>query len=227
MAYVDDAATPVVVAHVQRCPYCQEEVRRLRRLVQRLPAVLHRADCPAPMRLVQYQMDLLPADEQAVIAEHVDTCPDCQAELRQLAAVDADPAAVLLAAIRQARGAVRRIVEAVLASPPPRRVQFAGVRGRPGPQRYQAGDLDVVLEWEPGPGPNRKGNLLGRVTRRGHPVRDIAGTWVWLAAAGVIQNTTVLDDAGCFTLRQVPWGVYDLGFGWQEEAILIRDVQVG
>ncbi len=227
MAYVDGGAPSAVAAHVQRCPYCQEEVRRLRRLAERLPAVLFRADCPDPLTLAQYQMNLLPTDEHVHIDQHVADCADCRAELQQLSTVDADPAAVLLDRIREVRGAIRRVVEAVLVSPLPRRAAIAGVRGWPGPHRYQAGDLDVILEWEPGPGPARKGNLLGRVTQRGHPVEGIAGSWVWLAAAGEIQNTTVLDETGCFTLRLVPWGVYDLGFGWEDNAILVRDVQVG
>ncbi|MEA3309409.1 MAG: hypothetical protein U9Q70_07850 [Chloroflexota bacterium] len=56
-----------------------------------LRAVLWCHACPVPERLGLYQLRLLPAEEQLLLAQHVQACPYCQRELRELAAEETQP----------------------------------------------------------------------------------------------------------------------------------------
>lgn len=51
---------------------------------QRLQASLYRHECPPALTLSDYQMRLLPQQEQSKVASHVARCPHCQAELERL-----------------------------------------------------------------------------------------------------------------------------------------------
>src|SRR5437868_1126893 len=47
-----------------------------------------KTDCPSPGELLQFVLGLLPAGEVDRLAEHVESCDDCEAGLRTLRARD-------------------------------------------------------------------------------------------------------------------------------------------
>ena len=70
--------------HLQQCSACQEEVRWLRMM----QVTLDRFDCPTVEALRDFAMDDLPAQEKRDIAEHLNLCTTCSAEVRDFVEVD-------------------------------------------------------------------------------------------------------------------------------------------
>ncbi|MBU1747087.1 MAG: hypothetical protein KKA73_05320, partial [Chloroflexi bacterium] len=146
------------------------------------------------------------------------SCPLCTRELASLAVVEDG----LLTLLSERLQGTRRWLEATLISAAPRPVELRGV---PSPQRrYQAESLEIFV------GPQQTSG--GRLVLRGHLVpppdqrAQAAGVAVWLAQEGQVLDSQVTDEQGYFAFQPVSSGCYDLGFGWQEQAVLIRDVEV-
>ncbi len=51
----------------------------------KLRQALYRHDCPDPLRLGEYHLDLLPPPDRQSIAEHLGFCPHCRLEVARLA----------------------------------------------------------------------------------------------------------------------------------------------
>ena len=84
LAYIDGEADFWVVEHIEQCPHCRDEVRRLSRFQDRLTTQLYRLTCPSPGELGDYQLNVLPPDRTAAVAMHLSTCPHCAQEVVQL-----------------------------------------------------------------------------------------------------------------------------------------------
>lgn len=84
-----------VKLHVQHCPTCAEQIRRLQaadRLIRRYlaePMVLsdssNRRDCITPEAMTAYLHNLLPVNEKKRVEEHLDGCDGCLSEFSSLA----------------------------------------------------------------------------------------------------------------------------------------------
>jgi len=216
--YATGQASAAVQAHVRRCAHCAAQAAALGDLDHWLLAGLYRASCPAPDALARWQFHLLPAAEELAVAAHVRACPHCTRELHELQAVDDG----LLATLLERLPGVSRWREATLIAAVPRP---AGLRGVLPPQRrYQADGLEIFV------GPQQTSD--GRRLLRGHlvatrpPDQRVAGVEVWLAQAGQVLDRQITDEQGYFVFQPIAPGRYDLGFGWQGQAVLVRDVEV-
>ncbi len=217
LAYVAGQAGADVQDHVRRCAYCAERAAVYGRLDRWLLAGLYRASCPSPGVLARWQFHLLPAGEELRVAVHVRACPHCARELEELAAADDDLLSVLLERLR----GVSRWLEATLVTAAPRPV---GLRGVHAPQRrYRAGDLEVFVGPQIGAGGRR---LMGRLRPPAHRRAQAAGVEVWLIQEGQVLDSRSTDDRGYFVFPALAPGQYDLGLGWQGQAVLIRRVEV-
>ena len=217
LAYTEGEASSAVQDHVQRCVHCAERAAAYGRLDRWLLAGLYRVSCPAPDILAQWQLHLLPAGEELRVAAHVRACPPCTHELEDLAAVDDDLLSLLLDRLR----GVSHWLEATLVTAAPRPV---GLRGVPTPQwRYRAGDLEVFVGSQMGSGGRR---LIGRLRPPADQRARAVGVEVWLLQGGRALGSRSTDDLGHFVFPAVAPGQYDLGFGWQGQAVLVRGVEV-
>jgi len=217
LAYAEGETSLAVQDHVQHCAHCAERVAVYSRLDRWLLAGLYRTSCPAPDTLAQWQLHLLPADEELQLAAHVRACPHCAHELEELVAVDDDLRSALLDRLR----GVSRWLEATLVTAAPRPV---GLRGVSAPQRrYRAGDLDVFVGSQMGAGGQR---LIGRLRPPADQRAGAVGVEVWLVHKGRALGSRFTDDLGHFVFPAVAPGQYDLGFDWQGQAVLIRGVEV-
>lgn len=217
LAYAEGQASAGVQDHVRRCAYCAERAALYERLDRRLRSGLYRTSCPPSDVLARWQLHLLPTDEELQVAAHVRACSHCTRELGELAAVDDDLLSVLLERMR----GVSRWMEATLVTTAPRPV---GLRGVAAPQRrYQVGDLDIFV----GSQMRLEGRrLMGRLRPLTGEEARVTGVEVWLAQEGRVLQSSLTDDRGHFVFSDISPGQYDLGFAWQGEAILIRDVEV-
>lgn len=81
---LDGRATADLQFHLDTCPYCRNRFEQARRLEQGVFRSLHRLTCPPADTLRDYAFDLLNANAQQALAAHLQTCPRCRDELRQL-----------------------------------------------------------------------------------------------------------------------------------------------
>jgi anti-sigma factor RsiW len=84
VAYIDGEAGLAVVEHVRECAGCAAEARAAGRVQSRLRGALRRFDCPSAHSLGEYELGVLDAEQQRLLAAHVETCPECAGELRML-----------------------------------------------------------------------------------------------------------------------------------------------
>ncbi len=218
LAYADGEANAAVQAHVRRCAYCTNQVAIYSNLERRLLIGLYRTNCPDPDTLAHWQLHLLPANEELRVAAHTRICLHCSRELAELNVVDDGLLTSLLAQLPDVMG----WIEAKLMVTTP---QAAGLR-RSFPtnqKRYYIDNLDIFVGAQP---IGKERRLVGRL----HPTSDsqnqVNNLPVWLAQKGEVLADQTTDKQGRFIFTNVSSGQYDLGFGWQGKAIIIRDVEV-
>lgn len=228
LTYLDGEASPRVVAHIEQCAYCHQRASRLHRLQEQLSIRLFRATCPAPERLGEYHLGLLPPAQTETVAQHLQECPHCTREVAQLEAYMSDLAPALAPnRLEQAKEWVRvriaRLVEGgvdtgSLLAPIP-----AGIRGEEtGPHVYEAGDIEVMLEvQEDAERPDRR-VILGLVTGLGDP--ETLQIHVW--RADELHTTLPVDELGNFVISGLAPATYELIVSGPETEVHIQDFAV-
>ena len=216
LAYLEGTAADSVRAHLAQCPHCRARLAEMRRAQALLRAVLWRHACPAPERLGLYQLRLLPAEEQLLLAQHVRACPHCQRELQALAAEETQPA--LLQRWRAALDVLpARLVPVAFAT--------GDLRGVGAPlQRFRAGALDIHISVQPGYKRGQR-TLLGQLFPPEGELAALVGQEVWLLQ----QNeawAAVIETDGVFIFEGLEPGTYQLGLTWQAQLISIPNVSV-
>jgi len=88
LSAIDNEAPPGVIDHLARCGYCAKQRDRLARFEARLQAA---AAHPSRQLLLEYEFNLLGADDARAIERHLDTCTECQALLSAYHAEIAPP----------------------------------------------------------------------------------------------------------------------------------------
>ncbi len=217
LAFAEGQASIEVRDHIQRCPYCASQARQFGRLDQRLQAGLYRTACPPASALARWQLHLLPTSEELQVAAHVRLCLHCTRELKELAAVDDD----LLSALLERLTGVTRWLDATLrtATPVP-----AGMRGISAPQRrYKTPNLDIFVGSQVGSDGHR---LMGRLRPPTGTQTAVEGIEILLVHQGQVLSSQTTDSRGHFYFSKLSPGQYDLGFGWQQQAVMIRDMEV-
>jgi hypothetical protein len=155
LAYIDGAVSPETARRIEGAPELLERARGLARQEAALHARLFRAECPDAHQLGEYQLGLLAASQEATVHQHVESCPRCLEELRQLEEF------LRPGLLDQ----VRVIAAQLLSGGPGVRSQPAlGVRGEAAaPRIYTAGDLQIVLETQADPRRPERPTLSGLV----------------------------------------------------------------
>jgi hypothetical protein len=173
LAYLDGAAGDDVGAHVSQCTTCQKRMQDLASFQQQLTGTLYRADCPSPLELGEYNLELLPEERMRAVHLHVQSCPQCSREMAQLDAFLAELAPDIEHSLVEQVAARVRVVIARLVSGlegsgglgrPALAPAVAGLRGAETPVLvYEADGLQITLRSEPDPGAPGRLVLLGLV----------------------------------------------------------------
>ena len=219
----DTALIRRVEAHLARCPHCAAQVEVYRRTAAVMHAALYRASCPAPERLALYQLSLLSAREQLVVARHVRECPHCQQDLVALAreadwGLPGDRPSLL----ERLQRAVDSIEAALLPAPSSLTL---GLRGAaPAAQRFHVEGLDILVMIQPG---HAKGyrTVRGRLLpeQRADPPEWGPEAW-WMESE--LARAAQIDARGTFCFEEVEPGAYSVGLEWRGQAVLIRGIEV-
>lgn len=220
LACADGDTTPEVAAHVQACATCASEVAALGASQAALSRSLYRFDCPEPLRLGEYALDLLEPEPRRLVAAHALECELCTAELRDLreylATDPARPEPLL--------GRVRRLVATLLAPAGGPELGLAGLRGtaETSARVYHADGLTISLSSGDEPG-----HLLGLLAVDDLDVGELAGRQVrLLPALGGTVYAEALDDLGNFEFDAIAPGVYSLEVELPSAVVVVEGLQV-
>jgi len=209
-AYLHGEALPHVGEHIARCPYCAEQVERLRWVDAQLLAAFYRDACPTPETLADYLFDRLSGAEKLRVAAHVRGCPACSAELVSVRGLT-EPAPPSL---------LERLREALVARPIT--LNAAGVRGGGWQGRFEVGRMVITVS-------SQTGQLSGRVRERNAPpAADYRGQ-AWLLSPD--SETTPIpqspvDAHGRFHFSGLPPGSYALLLQIGARNVALESIQI-
>lgn len=183
---------------------------------------LHRALCPDPVVLGEYQLGSLPAEQAGAIRHHVEECPRCRAELMLLEGYFND----LKPDVEYSLGERLQIWIARLLPQPGPELAF-GIRGDESSNllRYQfgegeqAGELVIEIQ-EDAVHPGRK-TILGLLTG---PAGEGIQAALWQNGQAVAE--TSIDEFGNLALANLLPGPYDLLIQGGDFEIYVQNLKV-
>jgi len=232
LMYLDGVSTREIATHLELCQHCQQRAQQLARVQGRLKARLHRIDCPNPLQLGEYHLDMLPEGETEIITQHLESCPHCTNEVAQLEtymgalAPDMEPSAIQQVKQR-AKILVARLVRTGArsgATPQPLlEPAYAGTRGpREEPYRYEAGSVVILIEILTDARHADRRKLQGMVLG----LENYVGAEVHLWQGSNHISTEAVTSTWNFSFSDLAPDSYELILSTPEEEIHIQDLQV-
>ena len=219
-AHLDGEADASIAGHLARCEDCRRLADQLARAQSRISAHLYRFDCPSTLDLGEYADESLPAAQMKAIDLHVAECPHCAAELKHFQTAPPELApATTPPFLERLKVLLAQLVEGESGGLTP---AFAGLRGQEnGPTLYQAGDIQIAIEFQPVAGRPGWKTLLGLVTDT-----DLEGLEAHLSQAEQVMATALIEAHGAFVLPDLAPGTYQLMLRGPEVEIHIQDLVV-
>ncbi|GAC1427135.1 MAG: hypothetical protein PVS3B3_28770 [Ktedonobacteraceae bacterium] len=245
--------------HLASCPICKRHSALYTGTNVFLTSNLYRSQCPTPAKLADYctpiSFKLLSADARRKIAEHLNICPLCSAEIatlrRDLASIDLFPESEpsILATVQSfsAQATVRRLV-ATLQTQRPQLVTRGTMNGADSnttsdtrwPKHYKADTLDISLHLSRGS--NGEIILLGLFTSTDsqQDIETFEGCVVDLYTQPVAQEeqvrpngrvatpllSTYVDDLGNIVFKAVPIGIYTMLVQLPDAELTIESINI-
>ena len=237
-AYLDGVALPHLADFLARNPAATATLRREQQQNHRLQSALYRFDCPSPATLQAYEWAELAASVHQSVANHLQHCPQCSAELVALHAFAVEPLPVTAAQtatapaqpglLEQLQGLVEqvRLVVATLVTPGGPQLagaaQRSGGRGGAAPTQllFEADNTDVSLLIQQG------ANGVYRVDGQLFAPAPLIDTQYTLtsAAPDTLPVTGAVTPTGVFTQTDLPAGVYQLIVKLPDRAIIVPNL---
>lgn len=228
LAYIAGQAEPTIVAHIEGCLFCQQEVEAFVATDLLLHDAAYRQDCPDSDLLWQYASQLLTGAALKETEAHVATCTTCQAEVAQLqTAVYQEPVRLSHAEkptlVEQLTSAGKRFIEAVL-QPPPQPV--LAVRGSAQASlTFLAESYQITLKKVPPLAGRDVWEIEGQLIHLADPLREYVGE-VHLRRHEETIATTTLNELGYFVLTAVTQDIYTIHIELDVEHINIPEVTI-
>jgi hypothetical protein len=228
LAYGDGGADEIAVEHIDQCPYCAERALALATDQLALRILFHRVECPDAHTLSEFHLGLLTADEGAATKHHLESCPHCTTEVKELDRfLQEVPIALVVPPVQ---GQVKRLVARLAPSPPDPATQqpalaFRGAAAVP-PDVYLAENIRMVVGLEAdGLHAGRK-MLLGFTTREGKPIESLTGARVQLSRRGQTVAMEQVDTLGNFMFSDLSSGEYELVLFTDREQVVIETILI-
>ena len=245
--------------HLDSCPTCKHRVALYTGVNTFLTSSLYRSECPTPTQLANFctpiSLGFLPENERRQIAEHINVCPLCSAEIetlrRDLAATDlfpeSEPSVLATVQSFSAPATVRRLVATLQTQRPQlvtRNIPNGGDANTASestwPKHYKAESLDISLHLSRGS--NGEIMLLGLFTST-DPNQDIEafeGCAVDLYTYPITQKeqsqhnghvaqpllSTYIDDLGNIVFKAIPPGVYTMLVHLPDTELSIEGIKI-
>ncbi len=196
LASLDNGTMPPEVRkHLMHCQRCTALIQQYGHMERQLFHTLYRWNCPPSLTLGEYELDLLPAEQARIVADHIQSCERCTEEVAMLTTFMAtesqaqfvpakqplfyDARQHINEKVKQAAEVVgaylesgvesgRRVIKAVLAPSNPGLVmQRSTQQVNAWPRSYVAQDLTISLHLEQDQKYRQEMQLIGLVMRDG------------------------------------------------------------
>jgi hypothetical protein len=233
LAYLEGEADESVAQEIEASTSYDERLRELARQERTLVAGLYRSSCPEAHELGEYHMELLPGERAALVAQHLEDCPHCALELRELRAYLDELAPELdYSLLERVRVLVARLAPEFDSlsgglQPAP---ALAGIRGEENrPYLYEAGEAQISLEVQDDADSAGRKSVLGLV------MGVEAGDWqatLWQdnhveGDTGTVQlQAQAVDALGNFVFQALDPGTYRLVLRGEDVEVVIQDLAV-
>jgi hypothetical protein len=209
VSFIEGEADDTVVAHIRECAYCSERANHWTLLQNDLKKRLYRVSCPTPMELGDYHLELLPAPQALIVAQHVRECPLCRREVADLEdfLTESTPQPGFL-------GSIKTLIASLVTGPGMEQdypdlasaPAFGGLRGEgEEPFIYQAGQVRIVIEVQDDVEQMGLKTLLGLVT--GLETNEFT---IQVSQGDNVIATTSVDEIGNFIISHLSSGHYQL-----------------
>jgi hypothetical protein len=213
MSYIEGEGDDRVIAHIRECRFCSERANRWALLQDRLRKNLYRVNCPTPMELGDYHLELLPAPQALIMAQHVRECALCRRELGELGSFmeDSIQEVGLLGA---AKVWIARLINGQTETENQSNNGFMPakpvLRGKAnGPLTFKAESVVIVLDIQPAT--EGKINILGQLAADNAGDQDQwTGALVEIRQNSRLEFSTTLDDLGSFYSEDILPGLKEL-----------------
>jgi hypothetical protein len=191
---------------------------------RRLRLGLYRFDCPSPLSIGEYVLDVPFQQSRTALAGHVVDCRMCTDELRATR--------VFLAATEPAVPAenlwqgLRRVVATLFVPMAPAAYGMARGSEQGIVLEYRAGPLKIVIGDVPG---RQRGTVSidGLILHDAGPPDALANREVSLQVDGRQLHTTRTDDLGSFAFEDLEPGTYTLAVILTEQVVIAKDIRAG
>ncbi len=239
-------ASPDFELHRQKCEYCQNEIQLYRTQdsqLQRQLTFIHspaRALCPEAQQLGDFLVGMLSTKEGQNVADHLNTCSYCSAELADLqawwpetrirpTAGKLQPSGELFPNVKPLKW-LRRVLAITMqlgqATTQPQ-YALAGVRGSAEglPMTFQAEEVSITLTIQPLTPSSKIHLVLGLVQRDNYPIDSTTGAEVRLYGDGTTLATERIDELGNFAFDAVtPTDFFDLELTLEDKIVLVQNL---
>ncbi len=226
----DRPVRPEFTMHLASCSFCRQECQAYKlydlRLRERLafktaPA---RQSCPAPQRLGEYSIGLLPQPERQTVTAHLLGCAWCQQENESLLAwLAPDVPALNVSAVSH----LRRVAASLLSGPKSGNYGLAGVRGSSDgwPAVYQAEDITVTLTFQPAANLRSEYMLIGMVQSMSNPPVSLEGVKLTFLRQGTAFAVEQVDDLGNFLFEGLAAALpFELELSLADKVVELNDL---
>ena len=230
---VDDETDFQEAARLEQSPHSGEKAHQQACLQSYLTAQLYRVTCPSSFELGEYHLNVLPQEQAAAVARHLEKCPHCTREVAQLNdylnefSLKPTPLEQVKERVKErVRVLVADLVSHVPGSPggqPTLMPAGVAVRGADdGPSIYAADDVQVAVEiQDDAERPGRKA-ILGLVIGA---KSDGLKAHLWRVEQPVA--IVPVDELGNFVFPNLPRGDYELILSGPEVEIRIQKLEIG
>jgi hypothetical protein len=209
LAHLDGVADHETESHLEQCKYCNERAKALARQQNRLMTRLYRIDCPSPLELGEYRLQLLTESRMQDIKQHLNVCPHCEWEVAELTP-DVSPNMfkrlwILIVGLfgrfqmmlRQLRKETREVWSPGIPA-------LSALRGgENGPITLVTDGIPIILDFQ--------SSSFGQLSIHGQVAVDDYelwnGTTVELRQTDAPQRKTLLDDLGAFRFEEARPGL--------------------
>lgn len=218
VSYVDGEADDAVVAHIKECPSCSERAKQWTLLQNRWRNQLYRSSCPTPTELGDYHLDLLPAPQVLVVAQHLRECLLCSREVAELENFLSD-----MAPENSLLGAAKVLIARLMGGQAENGFSLAGpaLRGESkGPLTFEADGVIILLDIQPAD--EGKVNILGQVAADDQD--QWTGALVELRREDQLRSSTEIDDLGAFRFEDALLGSKELRIISKDSALIVVSI---
>jgi hypothetical protein len=225
--YVDNEADEKILNHLEQCSYCREKAGQLARFQTQLIAPIYRFECPSPLDLGRYQLQLLPSEYANVIESHLEECILCNREIAELKISQRDiPPMKEMNILDEVRILIGRLVsrdsEKGIMKDPAFAPVPAGIRGKgDGPYIYQVDHGQVVIAVKDDVENEGQKVLFGLIAGFDHEALTVR---LWREVHFI--TSVEVDEAGSFIIKGLTAGDYELILTGNEVEVHIQDLHI-